>query len=142
MDACRPEVTSRRSGISSGGTAISSRIYCVTTVEFARTIREARLAAGLTQAELAERAGTSQAAISAYERGAKTPSAATLERLLAASGRRLTSASRSTPVRRPTRGELETASRHLLEVLGLAAMLPKRHAAEPEFPGIPPRSRG
>lgn len=52
-------------------------------------IREARFEAGLTQAELADRSGTSQAAISAYERASKVPSATTLQRLLAACGRRL-----------------------------------------------------
>lgn len=41
-------------------------------------IAAARLQAGLTQTELAERAGTTQPTISAYERGAKTPDLATL----------------------------------------------------------------
>ncbi|HEY5343939.1 MAG TPA: helix-turn-helix transcriptional regulator [Solirubrobacteraceae bacterium] len=47
-------------------------------------IRGARQAAGLTQVELAARAGTAQPAIAAYESGAKTPNLATLERLLGA----------------------------------------------------------
>jgi uncharacterized protein len=51
-------------------------------------IRHARLDAGLTQAELAERAGTSQPAIARYERGSVAPSMSTFERLLAACGRR------------------------------------------------------
>lgn len=45
-------------------------------------IRRARLAAGITQLELAGRAGTTQPAVAAYESGAKTPNLATLERLL------------------------------------------------------------
>lgn len=49
-------------------------------------IREARVRAGLTQAELAARAGTSQPTVAAYERGSKIPSAATLERLLHSAG--------------------------------------------------------
>lgn len=49
-------------------------------------IAAARLQAGLTQTELAERAGTTQPTISAYERGAKTPDLATLERVVAAAG--------------------------------------------------------
>ncbi|HEX9766055.1 MAG TPA: helix-turn-helix domain-containing protein [Nitriliruptorales bacterium] len=53
-----------------------------------RLIREARREDGLTQAELARRVGTSQAAISAYESGARSPSVSTLERLLAACGKR------------------------------------------------------
>ncbi|MBA3877720.1 MAG: nucleotidyltransferase [Anaerolinea sp.] len=52
----------------------------------ARLLRQARLSAGLTQADLARRAGTSQPAIAAYESGRKTPSVATMERLLAATG--------------------------------------------------------
>jgi predicted nucleotidyltransferase/DNA-binding XRE family transcriptional regulator len=52
----------------------------------ARLIREARVTVGLTQAELAKRAGTSQPTIAAYESGAKVPSASTLERLLRALG--------------------------------------------------------
>src|SRR4051812_7365508 len=49
-------------------------------------IRDARRRAALTQTELAERSGTSQATISAYEHGAKTPTPATLARVLAAAG--------------------------------------------------------
>jgi uncharacterized protein len=46
-----------------------------------------RLAAGLSQRDLARRAGTSQPAIARYERGVATPSWETLQRLAAASGR-------------------------------------------------------
>ncbi len=52
-------------------------------------VRDARLAAGLSQRALARRAGTSQPAIARYERGVATPSWETLQRLLAACGRRL-----------------------------------------------------
>lgn len=52
----------------------------------AQMLRQARLSAGLTQAQLARRAGTSQPAIAAYESGTRTPSVATMERLLAAAG--------------------------------------------------------
>jgi transcriptional regulator with XRE-family HTH domain len=45
-------------------------------------IRAARDAAGITQVELAARAGTTQPAIAAYESGARTPNLATLSRLL------------------------------------------------------------
>ena len=55
----------------------------------ARTIRRARASAGLSQAELAERAGTSQPALARYETGAVLPTLPTLERLLVACGRRL-----------------------------------------------------
>jgi transcriptional regulator with XRE-family HTH domain len=45
-------------------------------------IRTARHAAGITQAELAARAGTTQPAVAAYESGARKPNLATLSRLL------------------------------------------------------------
>jgi transcriptional regulator with XRE-family HTH domain len=45
-------------------------------------IRERRLAHGLTQKQLAIRAGTTQAAISCIERGTVSPSVATFQRLL------------------------------------------------------------
>jgi uncharacterized protein len=68
----------------------------------AKLIREARTAAGMTQAELARRAGTSQPAIAAYEAGDKIPTVATLERLLLAAGVSLT-ATRPPDERRTTR---------------------------------------
>lgn len=49
-------------------------------------IRMARRQGGLTQTELAERAGTSQAAVSAYESGRRSPSVDTLCRILTAAG--------------------------------------------------------
>jgi len=52
-------------------------------------VREMRLAAGLSQRALAERAGTSQPAVVRYERGAATPSWETMQRLASACGRKL-----------------------------------------------------
>ncbi|MBA2357075.1 MAG: helix-turn-helix domain-containing protein [Actinobacteria bacterium] len=49
-------------------------------------IKTARQAAGLSQAEVADRAGTSQPAVARYEAGLETPTLPTLERLLRASG--------------------------------------------------------
>lgn len=49
-------------------------------------IRMARRNAGLTQDALAQRAATSQAAISSYESGSRSPSVETLSRILAAAG--------------------------------------------------------
>lgn len=46
----------------------------------------ARRNAGLTQVELADRARTSQAAVSAYESGRRSPSVETLCRILDAAG--------------------------------------------------------
>jgi transcriptional regulator with XRE-family HTH domain len=53
-------------------------------VNVVQLIRGARHAAGITQVELASRAGTAQPAVAAYESGSKTPNLATLERLLGA----------------------------------------------------------
>ena len=52
-------------------------------------LRDARLRAGLGQAELARRAATTQTYVSRVERGVTVPSLPTLERLLAAIGLRL-----------------------------------------------------
>jgi transcriptional regulator with XRE-family HTH domain len=50
-------------------------------------VRKLRLAAGLSQRALAQRAATSQPAIARYERDVATPSWETLQRLAAACGR-------------------------------------------------------
>lgn len=52
-------------------------------------IRSARLAAGLTQAELARRLGVTQPAIAALERPGANPRIATVERTLVELGRHL-----------------------------------------------------
>lgn len=49
-------------------------------------LREARRRAGLSQAELARRAGVTQSVVSAYENAARQPSVPTLARLVAAAG--------------------------------------------------------
>lgn len=54
------------------------------------TLREARQRARLSQTDLARRAGVAQSVISAYESGKREPSLRTLERLVAATGGRLT----------------------------------------------------
>jgi transcriptional regulator with XRE-family HTH domain len=51
-------------------------------MDISRLVREARRDAGITQAELAHRAGTAQSAVAAYETGARMPSLATLQRLV------------------------------------------------------------
>lgn len=49
-------------------------------------LRDARRRAGLSQIELARRAGVTQSVVSAYESGARQPSVPMLERLVAATG--------------------------------------------------------
>ena len=55
----------------------------------AALIRRARELAGLTQSTLAERAGTTQSVVSAYEAAARQPSLPMLRRLVEATGLRL-----------------------------------------------------
>lgn len=55
-------------------------------MDTAALLERVRRAAGLTQDELARRAGTSGTAVSAYEHGRKSPTLATATRLLAESG--------------------------------------------------------
>jgi predicted nucleotidyltransferase len=60
-------------------------------------LRAARVAAGLSQAELAARAGVTQSVISVYESGHRQPSLPTLAAMISATGHQLDIA-----VRRPT----------------------------------------
>jgi len=102
----------------------------------AASLRDARTRAGLSQAQLADRAGTSQATISAYESGRKQPTVATMSRLLAASGARL----RTEPglvVRTPSRRELERRGRILRQVVDFAETFPFRRAADLRYPRLP-----
>ena len=85
----------------------------------ARLIKEARSAAGLTQAQLAERAGTSQPTIAAYEAGDKVPNVSTLERVLRATGTTLV-ASRS-PSARPSGRLRRLLEQRREEIVELAA---------------------
>ena len=90
-------------------------------------LRAARRRAGLSQSELAARSGTSQATVSAYESGRKTPAVPTLARLLA-------TCDASLSVGRP---RLERAGRQLAEVLALAEALPYRPSPALRFPRLP-----
>lgn len=58
-------------------------------MDTAELLFEARKSADLTQAELARRAGTSQAMVARYETGVASPTVRTLRRLLRAAGRDL-----------------------------------------------------
>lgn len=70
----------------------------------AALLERVRQEAGLSQAEMASRAGTSRPTLSAYEHGRKSPTLATVERLLDSAGFELTAERRVTfreaPVRR------------------------------------------
>jgi transcriptional regulator with XRE-family HTH domain len=124
-----PNQLDRRNGL------ISDQIYW-STVEAGVALRDARVGAGLSQAELAERVGTSQATISAYENGTKQPSVATLSRLLAATGSRLTVTRAAQPVLEPSSGQLKRTARGLADVLALAEALPVRHRRHLRYPRL------
>lgn len=55
----------------------------------AEILTRARLDAGLTQTQLAQRAGVTQSVVSAYERGRREPALSTLRRLVDAAGAQL-----------------------------------------------------
>jgi transcriptional regulator with XRE-family HTH domain len=110
-------------------------------MDIAADLRDARRRAGLTQAQLASRTGTSQATISAYESGRKEPSVGTLDRLLSATGSRLAVVAGSRPVVQPSAAQHARVSRALADVLALAEALPARHEPRLRFPPLGPGAR-
>jgi transcriptional regulator with XRE-family HTH domain len=105
-------------------------------VDAARTLRRARLAAGLSLRALAERAGTSHATLSAYETGRAVPRIYTLDRILRAAGY----AADIGVARRPdaTEAERRAKGEELRQAIELAEMFPARLSRSicfPRFPG-------
>lgn len=94
-------------------------------MQSAQLLRSVRIRSGLTQAEVARRAGTSQPVVSAYEHGRRDPSTATLERLVAAAGGRLHLRATEAPADPPPMDDVERG-RRLVDVLLLADALPIR----------------
>jgi transcriptional regulator with XRE-family HTH domain len=90
----------------------------------ARLIAEIREARGLSQAELARRAGMPRSVLNAYERGARQPGVDAVARIAAAAGMELRVA--------PARGAVDPqrAGRLLAQVLDLAEALPSRRRGE------------
>jgi uncharacterized protein len=84
-----------------------------------RLVSAARSAAGLTQAELAARAGTSQAAIARYENNTVSPAVATLERIMRAAGSTLELSTTSAPQANLSGVRAACLRRHRKEVLRL-----------------------
>lgn len=91
--------------------------------ELLRTVRRRR---GLTQAELARAAGTSQPVISAYEAGRRDPTYGTLHRLVAAAGEDLQLSARPSGSDLPPPADLADHARRLADVLSLADAIPRR----------------
>ena len=91
-------------------------------------LREARARAGLSQAELARRAGVSRSVLSVYESGRREPGSEALARILAAAGYRLDL--------RPSIRRLDDdrAGRILEQVLELAEALPGRRRGGMRYP--------
>jgi hypothetical protein len=89
-------------------------------------IQTVRRRQGLTQAELARRAGTSQPVISAYEHGRRDPTSQTLRKLVEAGGERLhmDAVLPGSDLSPPT--DLREHARRLLDVLTLADAIPVR----------------
>lgn len=58
-------------------------------LDLAQMVYDARIAAGLSQAELAKRMGTSQATVSLIEGGGQVPTVATLAKVARATGQAL-----------------------------------------------------
>lgn len=92
-------------------------------------IARLRREGGYSQAELARRAGIPRTAINAYERGHRTPTAATLARLAEACGYVV-------DVRPRPHLDLAANARALEQVLDLAEMLPRRRRGKLTFPSL------
>jgi uncharacterized protein len=87
-------------------------------------IRAVRTRHGLTQAELALRAGTSQPVISAYEQGRRDPTFETLRRLVEAGGEQVELHSVPIATELPPAADAEEHGRRLLDVLSLVDAIP------------------
>jgi hypothetical protein len=99
-----------------------------------RSVRQRR---GLTQADLAARAGTSQPVVSAYEHDRRDPSFATLTKLIEAAGEelRIDAAPPTSDLPRPR--DRQEHNRRLLDVLSLADAIPtRRRSAEMHAPRL------
>ena len=88
---------------------------------------------GLSQAELARRAGIPRSVLNVYARGRREPGAGALLRLAGAAGFDLQLTRRKPPVDPERAGEI------LVQVLELAEALPFRPRAEMEFPPLAER---
>ncbi len=94
-------------------------------------IRELRNRRGFTQAELARRSGIPRTAINAYERGHRTPTAATLARLAEACDCTLA-------IQQRPRMDERAAARELEQVLDLTELLPARRRGAFTLRPLPP----
>jgi transcriptional regulator with XRE-family HTH domain len=93
-------------------------------------LREIQERSGLSQAELARRAGLPRSVLNAYLRGHREPGGDALLRIAAAAGVELRPQRRQPPV------DPDRAGKILVQVLGLAEALPFRPRAEMQYPSL------
>ncbi len=96
----------------------------------ATILRDARVRAGLSQQQLARRAGMPASVLSAYERGRREPSARTFRRVLHAAGAELTLTDR---------WDSRRNAAHFTVVMEMTDHLPQGDRGELAFP---PFARG
>jgi uncharacterized protein len=96
-------------------------------------LRQVLKESGLSQAELARRAGMPRSVVNAYVKGSREPGAGALARLAAAGGFELRLARRRPPV------DADRADKILVQVLELAEALPFKPRATLDYPHLPDR---
>ena len=99
----------------------------------AALVAEIRRCSGLSQAELARRAGMPRSVLNVYLHGRREPGGEALMRIAAAAGFGLELSERKPPV------DSERAGRILIQVLELAEALPYRPRAEIQYPSLAER---
>jgi len=102
----------------------------VTSISLAKEIQER---SGLSQAELARRAGLPRSVVNAYLKGSREPGVDALARLAAAGGFELRLGRRKPPV------DAERAGKILVQVLELAEALPFKPRPEVGYPRLADR---
>jgi transcriptional regulator with XRE-family HTH domain len=112
---------------------VTTELSHLRTIDSASMVREIHGRSGLSQAELARRAGIPRSVLNVYIRGHREPGADALMRLAAAGGFGLELSQRRPPV------DPERASKILVQVLELAEALPFRPRAEMQFPRLADR---
>jgi len=93
-------------------------------MEVGQLLQQIRRRHGLTQAELATRAGTSQPVISAYEHGRRDPTLKTLRKLVEAGGERLSVGALEPSPGPPPCKDVYEHGRRLADVLTLVDAIP------------------
>jgi transcriptional regulator with XRE-family HTH domain len=94
-------------------------------------IRRVREESGLSQAELARRAGMPRSVLSAYEHGHRQPAVAALARIAAVAGMEI-----SVGLPPAARLDVTRAGEILAQVLDLAEQLPQRRRGELAYPAL------